>query len=365
MLFYLILKLTKAVYKTRMKAMDKVICTNPFRYCDIDMEGNVYLCCNKWCSFYSVGNILEDDLQEIFYGQKIKEFINQFINQDFKYCRIDMCLGAQKVDDDNFNKLFDKLSCNSKRQIRLNFDTSCNLQCIFCRHNFEMADEKQKEITEKMLSKIKSFLPVLDENHWEISLNGVGEVFVSKPFLEFMRFTAQNYKNIKFQIITNGILCSKSMLDNLEITERISGIEVSVHAFSEKTYNKLVKGGNFKKLCENLKYISRLKKSGIIDRFQMNFAINSYNYKEMEKFAKWAIKLGAIPSFLPLLILNENERTQFDKMNVASSSHQEYNCFLKIIRRLKKLQGEISIPEHYFSLLPLKEKSLFEKILKR
>ena len=346
----IIIKLTKTRYKTRINAMGKIICRNPFYYCDIGIDGNVYVCCNKWCNFYSIGNILEDDLHEIFYGKKIKELINQFINQDFKYCKTNMCLGAQRVDENSFYKLFNEFSSNKKRQIRLNFDTSCNLQCIFCRHSFEMADAAQIQITEKLISKIKGFLPEFNENHWEISLNGVGEVFVSKPFLDLIKHISQNYKNINFQIITNGVLCSEKMLENLGITDRISGLEVSVHAASERTYNKLIKGGNFKKVSENLKYISSLKKSGKIEKFQMNFAINAYNYKEMEKFAKWSIKLGAHPSFLPLLILNENERVQFDRLNVVNPKHTEYNNFLKIINKLYKIKNQIYIPEHYFEL---------------
>ena len=343
--------------------MNKIICRNPFYYCDIGIDGNVYVCCNKWCGFYSIGNILQDDLREIFYGEKIRELINQFTTQNFKYCKIDMCMGAKKVDDNSFAKLFDEFSANKKRQMRLNFDTSCNLRCIFCRHDFETADAKEVEVTNKLISKIKSFLPELDANRWEISLNGVGEVFVSRPFLDLIQYISKNYKNIKFQIITNGVLCSKEMLEKLGIIDRISGIEVSVHAAKEKTYNKLIKGGNFKKVSENLKYISNLKKQGEIDKFQMNFAINAYNYREMPAFARWGISLGASPSFLPLLILNENERDDFDKLNVANQNHPEYNHFIKVIKRLECLKDDILIPEHYFELKPVKQKSFIQKLL--
>ncbi|MBQ4123367.1 radical SAM protein [bacterium] len=344
--------------------MSKIICKNPFYYCDIGIDGNVYVCCNKWCKFYSIGNILQDDFSEIVSGTKLNEFVQQFVNQEFKHCRIDTCMGAQSVDENGYEYLFDEYSQNKKRQIRLNFDTSCNVQCIFCRHDFEMADAQQLEQTEKLIERIKSFLPEMDKNHCEISLNGVGEVFVSKPFLDLIKHITDNYKNIKFQIITNGVLCSKEMLEKLGIIDRISGIEVSVHAASEKTYNKQIKGGNFKRVSKNLEYISQLKLDRKIERFQMNFAINVHNYREMISFAKWGIKLGAQPSFLPLLILSENERMEFDKLNVADLKHSEYNKFVKIIKKLKPLRNKIMIPEHYFKLETKKEKSRIRKFFK-
>lgn len=347
--------------------MSKILCTNPFSYCDIDLDGNVYVCCNKWCNFYSIGNILEDDLDEIFSGKKIQEFIKQFINQEFKYCRIDTCLGSKTIEDSKFEQLYNEISANKKRKIRLNFDNSCNLQCIFCRHKFQMANGEENKAAEKLIARIKEFLPELDKNHCEISLNGVGEVFVSKPFLDLIKHISLNYSNIKFQIITNGILCSKDMLENLGIVDKILGLEVSVHAFKEETYNKLVKGGNFKKLKENLQYISTLKEQNKIQRFQINFAINAYNYKEMVAFANWAIKLGAEPFFLPLLLLkdNESEKALFNKLNVTDKNHPEYNQFIKVMKKLSSIRNQISIPEHYYKLQENKSKSFIAKLFKR
>ena len=346
--------------------MSKFFCKNPFQYCDIDIEGNIYVCCNQWCSFYSIGNILEEDFYEIFTeGKKFQEFINQFKNQNFKYCNIDMCLCAEEVDDNNFTKLFNEFSANKKRQMRLNFDTTCNLQCIFCRPNFEISDVKEAKNIEKLVTRIKSFLPELDANHWEISLNGLGEIFVSRPLLDLIQYISQNYKNIKFQIITNGVLCSKDMLERLGIADRISSIEVSVHATKEKTYNKLIKGGNFEKVRKNLEYISSLKQQDKINSFYMNFVITSYNYKEMLDFAKWSIKLGAVPNFLPLLPLNESQRRTFEKLNIANQDNPKYNHFIKVIKRLKLLKDYINIPEHYFMLKPVKQKFFIQKLFSR
>ncbi|MCR5261663.1 MAG: radical SAM protein [Candidatus Gastranaerophilales bacterium] len=330
--------------------MKKIICRNPFFYCDIGLDGNVYACCNKWCNFYSLGNILNDDLTEIFHGEKIQEFIKQFTDQNFKYCRTDICIGSKKIEESAYPRLFQEYLANKKREMRLNFDTSCNLSCIFCRHNFSMANENELTSVQKLIDRIKTFLPEIDKNHWVISLNGQGEVFVSKPYLDLIRHITENYKNIKFQIITNGILCSEEMLKSLNIENRIQAIEISVHAYTEKTYNKLIKGGKFNILKKNLQYVSELKKQNKINHFQMNFAINSINYKEMVDFTKWSLQLEAEPCFLPLLILEPKQREEFDKLNVADKNHPKYNDFVKILNELSQYKDNMLMPENFWEM---------------
>lgn len=244
--------------------------------------------------------------------------------------------------------------------MRLNFDSTCNLHCIFCRKDITKSDKYDLEKVRALIDKLETFLPVLDKNNWHISLNGAGEVFTSKYFLSFIKKITQNYKNIKFQIITNGLLCTKEMLEELGIIDRLVGIEVSVHAFKEKTYNRLVRGGNFKKLRENLEYISFLKKTGKQKLFYMNFVINAYNYHEMPEFTKWCIELGATPNFLPLIKTIHLSQTIFDKLNVVSMSHNKYNDFVKIMHELSKYKDEILIPEHYYHL-QLNKQSFMER----
>lgn len=95
--------------------MNKVFCRLPFFNCEIFSDGNVYVCCNQWCSYYSIGNILNDDLYEIFYGEKINEFISQFIKQDFKYCKINTCIGCEILDDDKSTESFNTYSTCKKK----------------------------------------------------------------------------------------------------------------------------------------------------------------------------------------------------------------------------------------------------------
>ena len=44
------------------------------------------------------------------------------------------------------------------------------------------------------------------------------------------------------------------MIEELKITDRIRHLTVSIHTTNEKTYNKMIRGGNYQKVMENDEY---------------------------------------------------------------------------------------------------------------
>ena len=100
---------------------------------------------------------------------------------------------------------------------------------------------------------------------------------------------------------------------------------------SKETYDKLVINGNFDRVMSNLKFLSKLKKEGKLDRFILNFVINSYNYKEMVSYIEMAKELGATVGFLELLKYETNKKI-FDKLNILDEKHPKYNDLAKILK---------------------------------
>ena len=105
---------------------------------------------------------------------------------------------------------------------------------------------------------------------------------------------------------------------------------VSLHAFKEETYNKIVKGGNYKKVIENLYYLSTLKKSGQIERFELHFTVTSINYKEMPLMIKFAREIGANIRFLGLDCSRDLEKL-YKKINIQDKHHPKYNDLVNIV----------------------------------
>ena len=341
--------------------MTKIFCKQPYSYIEINHVGDVRMCCENWCNGYSIGNILENSLEEILNGEKYKEFVKQFDEQNFMYCNLDVCPLKMTLSDYQYDKNYRETTSVTNRTLRINFDSGCNLRCIFCRDTFIKSDARK---VKKLNEKIRELLPYMNDNEWIISIDGSGEFFTSKHHLELIKEITENYPKIKFAIITNGVLASKEMLQNLGLEDRLHSVEISVHACSKKTYDKMIFGGNFEQVKKNLEYISELRKKHKFEYLFINFAVNAENYKEMEKFAKWCKKLKGNVCFLPLVKVNQIGRKLYEYLNIADENHPQYNSFVKMLKKPIFRSEFVNIPEWYFDLKPKEEKNLFKRIFK-
>jgi len=335
--------------------MTKIFCPEPFHYCEIDANGDVFVCCSSWCGEYAIGNLFEESLYEIWNctnkGKK-RTFISQFENQKFDYCNTDVCLHHRIVDDEDFEKLYtDYKTTNRLKKLRLNFDLTCNIKCIFCRNKIISETKEDKASIEKIYKEIVKTLPYLNECHTMISFCGVGEFLCSKIHTNLIKEIVDKYPNIKFSFVTNGILCSEQNLKKLNLQDRIEVMEVSVNAFTEKTYDKLCIGGDFKKVKENLNYISSLKKADKINYFLMNFVITSENYREMPNFVKWAAEIGAVPQFLVLMPFGYYEDNKlFERLNITNPKHPKYKSFVETLKNPVFKTYQVNISQNLMNL---------------
>lgn len=298
---------------------NKAICTFPFESAQISMQGDVYVCCPPWCNSYSFGNIYEQSFDKIWNGEKAREFRRQFITGNYNICNLDLC-----VKDCSHNVNPEEIVAKPKTFIFC-YDSTCNVKCIFCRNchqkqDLSYFDEHMDEIISNML-----------ENAENVVLSGVGEAIASPHSRKLIKRISALFPNVKFSLISNGVLCDRKNLEEIGIIDKLLSITVSMHAVTKSTYDKLVIGGNFEKVMKNLEFLSNLKKEGKIDRFILNFVVNSYNYNEMIPYIKMAQKLGATVGFLELLKLETNEDV-YEKINIFNERHPEYNRFVKVLK---------------------------------
>ena len=323
-----------------------IYCPNPYILAEIMPFGNVYPCSCGWIKGYSLGNIFEQSYEEIWNGEKAKEFRQKLYDNDFS-----LCPGCQNLEIlQEINDPEPKLISEPPERILLGLDEFCDVKCIFCRpENYKVNPNlipKDKE--DKLLEIISPWLT----NAKYVKTNAVGEVFASKISRDLIKNIAINFPNIKFEIITNGIHCNKESIEELNLTDRISMITISLHAFKEDTYNKIVKGGNYNKVIENINYISSLKKAGKIERFELHFTVTSLNYKEIPDMIKLCRKIDAKIRLLGLDCSRDLE-TLYNKINIQDPKHPDYNKLVKIAHS-KEFQDskDVVIQGHdYFSSL--------------
>ena len=293
-------------------------CTYPFNSAQVSMQGDIFVCCPPWCNFYSFGNIFEQSFDEIWNGEKAKLFRRQFIENKYEYCNLGLCV------KDCSKEIIPAEVVDKPETFIFCYDSFCNVKCIFCRNchqkqDLTYFDDNMDKIITDMLSNCKN-----------VVLSGVGECLASKHSRKLIKRISEIFPNIKFSIISNGILCDKENLKEVGILDKLLSVTISFHATKKKTYNKLVIGGNFEKVMKNLEFLSTLKKTDKIERLILNFVVNSYNYKEMVSYIKLAKKLDATVGFLELLKLETNKEI-YDKLNICNEKHPQYNDFVKVI----------------------------------
>ena len=302
------------------------ICKHPFNSIQIQNTGDVYCCCCYWTGFYSFGNIFEKTFDEIWNGEKAKEFRKQFIENNFKYCNLSVC-------EPYLDEITPEYIAEYPEKIEFSYDRHCNVRCIFCR---EKENKEENEYNRKKEKRIEEnfdriFSPIIKKAK-HIDLNSAGELFASKHSMEIVKKIIKINPNISFGIISNGILFNETNTKQLDLEDRINSVIISIHATKEKTYNKLIKKGNFKSVMTNLKYLSELKKKKEqFKDFQLNFVVTSINYKEMKPFVKLAKSIGARAFFI-----NYHKQIDSDKLmnnlDITIPSHPKYNKFVKYLK---------------------------------
>ncbi len=333
--------------------MNKV-CKHPFNSIQIQNTGEVYCCCCFWTNFYSFGNIFEQSFDEIWNGTRAKEFRKQFITQNYQYCKLDVC-------DPALIDFSAELEVPYPKRIEFSYDRHCNVRCVFCRNEKNKNEEEYNRQKEKRIEDNfdRIFTPII-QNAEFVELNSAGELFASKHSIEIVKKIIKINPNIKFGIISNGILFTKETTKNLELEERLTSAIISIHAASEKTYNKLVERGNFNAVIQNVKYLSDLKKQGNLKTLQLNFVVTSLNYKEMKKFVKFAKEMDAVAFFINYHRQIDNDELE-KNLDITLKSHPKYNELVNI------LSDPIFSDEHCFvndylkTLKPVKL-SIFQQI---
>ena len=191
-------------------------------------------------------------------------------------------------------------------------------------HNTEWIKKYEENID-------KTLIPLL-KNAETVYLNGSGELFASNLCKKLVKKITATYPNIKFDLITNGLLANAKNFEEIGLLGKVQSIEVSMHSAHKETYEKIVRGGNFDTLMENLKFISEMKKSGKLDFFWLNFVVNSYNYQEMIDFQKLANELGATTNFWEYRTWGEVELDKrYDEVAIFEPTHPDYPKYLEVI----------------------------------
>lgn len=306
---------------------NKMVCLKAFNNIEVHPNGDIYPCCPEYVNGFSFGNIFEEqDFEKIWNSTKAQSFRNSILNKTYSYCNLGLCRFKSITQDNNYG-----LSLKVKAYpeiIKFSHEVQCNVCCITCRDKQYFTESSQIKNLNSMIDPM--FLPML-KNAKIVWLNGSGEIFAGKHCRTLVKAIVNAYPDLKFGIHSNGLLFDKKNCDELGITNRIDCAEISIHAATKKTYDKIVRGSDFEKVMNNIRWLVSLKNEGKIKCIRLDFVITSLNYKEMVAFQKLANNLNVNTSFTTFRPWGSELSKKYNSVAIFESFHPKYNDFVKVL----------------------------------
>jgi hypothetical protein len=276
--------------------LKKYVCTNPFRYIDMQVNGD-YVCCPSWCT--TDIRVEDEDSWESAAAIDIRKSV---LDGSYRHCEHTICptlselLNNGKVSGnflpiDDFKNLYNITSIedvknikNTPEEILFGFDRSCNFKCPSCRADLVPNDNEDLEEHKRKLKILKYIETNFAKGAKKLLITGSGDPFYSKIYRDYLQnFDETKYPNLEeIQIITNGKMLNKKMWDSLSAKKYIKTIEISIDAGTKFTYENVTRlNGNWDVLIENLKFISTIQ---TLNNMVVSMVVSEKNYLEMEIF---------------------------------------------------------------------------------
>lgn len=283
------------------KSIYNIQCNTMLNHLEIINGGNTRCCCTTFVE-QNLDNIFVKSQNDLWHSNLHKIMCLSSENKTYSFCNKKMCplFVNRKTEEYNmtdFIKPYNNMKKNPE-VLALGYDPSCNLKCSTCRKELHFAKGTELEIVNKITNKvIDDYLSQCDF----LILAGDGEVFACDSYRKI--YEASNCKPRYIRLLTNGTLFTEERWNKF-----INGkdcdimLTVSIDAATKETYEKIRCNGNFEMLKENMKFASKLRKTGDLKYFRINFVVQRENYKEMIAFVKWGEELGVDEVFFTKIL---------------------------------------------------------------
>ncbi len=325
-----------------------ITCAIPYWQLEVYDDGRIGHCCPTWLST-PIGNIKETSLYQAIYSQNSEKIRASIESGEFSYCSKTLCpflskyvvskeisfpiLSKNSAAEGGYNKVLGR----NEVHLMLNYDKSCNLKCPSCRSDSIMTTEKnisadQMLVHDAIKKNIKELLEMGNTVH--LGITSTGDAFASPLFARLLRELEFNDR-LFLAIYTNGVLMEEHRFTE-PMYKMIKSFGISVDAASEEVYRSVRRGGNFKKLMENIRWLDKaiqLKKFPNFAHLTINFVVQKENFREMKEFAQFFTEYSSVNSIWFNLIADWGHlgRVKFEDLAVWRVDHPEHNDFLKVI----------------------------------
>ena len=269
---------------------------------------------------------------------------------------------SDKEKYDNYRKLFEKaknLEIVPDYPIQIDFELnySCNFSCSMCTWSAENTKGRGKNTW----FDIKAFKEIVDEGVEKglkcIRLNYINEPLIRKDIIEFISY-AKKKGVLDIYLSTNGSLLTPKISKEL-IDSGLTRIQVSIDAFTKKTFDKIRQGGYFKKVVKNTENFIKLRNSlnKELPTVRVNFVKTNINEMELDDFIKsWENKADSIGVQDLIDIMNVED-------NAERKGNKKFSCNQPFYHLTVRYDGSV-LPccTFYSAKLPISKLKVNENV---
>lgn len=318
------------------------VCLKPFIELDV-LEGSSHLCCASWLPA-SVGNLQTSDWQSVWNGQTAQAIRASMMDGSYRYCNKRTCPSIQSANltpieeleaDPRWGAIIKARQTempHGPEMVNLAYDRTCNLSCPSCRTQRYAADDATRALYEDMQE--RAILPLM-KNAKTVFVTGSGDPFASKNFRRLMeQLTAEEYPDLKFIIMTNGMLFTRRQWDAFpSLHGRVESLRISLDAATGPTHELLRRGARWETMLENMKFAGELKAAGLVDDFMLTFTVQQENYREMGDLLDLADEVGANTVYFGRITnWGTFSQPEYEAKAVFVPGHPEYDVFVEATR---------------------------------
>lgn len=286
-----------------------------------EYDGKVRMC--GWSNYY-IGNLAENTIEEIWNGELAQRFRESMLDGSYRYCNHSKC--PYCANDQLDNMLVDYEVPRMPTFCSLSYQLQCNYTCKFCRKEHYVPCDCEKDNYIKIEKEVKKMMPYLKT----LSSNGAGEFFCSDSIIRLIRESDIN-SDTQVLLETNGSLFNQENWAKIEKLGRHNlQVSVTVHSFNEATYQFLSGTGiSVNQVIDNLKFISKLRKERIINKFEIATVICERNFREMPAFVQkclddFDMDTIRLRFFEPYGVMDTGTEWFYDVRNEFHPYHEEF-----------------------------------------
>lgn len=164
----------------------------------------------------------------------------------------------------------------------------CNVRCKFCPR------DKIRNIGDMTSETFKYFLEKVPIRPWDfVVFCGLGEALLNPMLPEYMTLLRRCYPDSTVGLVTNGTLLNHKYVPSL-LEADVNHIMVSFNGIEPETYERLMKGADFKRTMANLEYTRDeiYKRQNSKTKLSVCFILSKENIQDESKIKDFWAKKG-------------------------------------------------------------------------